>query len=190
MHIPVEGMDFRGIAKSTLNYLMVRDIVTIAAVSIGLLSLLMPWFEYNSPPLRFPGGQDYAGLYGQYNGPKTPIELLTGVYQETFALPLLLFIAGTVLGAFTRLGGIIQASGLVAFLVTVKTMSAYQTGTSYTAYMNYHWYILVGYFFALASTLMVMFAGRRFAWMTREYGNVPATGRVTALLPRATRILR
>lgn len=178
------------------KYVLRQDIGAILGVSISAISMFLPWLFVGivrsaepslplDPRTTMPIGL-IAGSYGSHSF----LSLL--MTDSVFRGPLLVFLAGTIIAVFTRIGGLVQGFGLVGFAMAVQTR-----WVDYTVNMvfgrphfGYSFAFMIGYFVALISTLIVMFGGHKFAWNSRNYGNVPANGRTTALLPHATRIMR
>ena len=169
------------------QYLFSRGTGAIVGVGLGVLSMFLPWvsltYRLHGVPLFI--DPFFAHWSNWAWGPATFLELIG---SPTYSGPLLVFLFGTIVAVFTRLGGLVQAAGLVGFVLAARPGPP--TIDSYSFPYDPLRLFMVGYFLAVVSTMIVMFGGRRFAWNSRDYGNVPAIGRMTALLPHSTNVMK
>jgi len=162
----------------------------IIGAGIGLLSLFLPWVGRTPnaavgvlPPSpwhyylthRFP----YATQYGF-------LDVLD--WNSNIKLCLCVFVAGTVLGLVTRMGGLVQAIGLLGFGVEFGDFITGFRGALFNSARFFEFYLSTGCLLATISTFTILFVGRRRAFENPACGCVPCLMRVSALSPFATRI--
>lgn len=194
LRIKRREMDDRSVMGRLSRYLFSRDMAAVVGVGIGTLSMLSPWLLVSGYPgarVIPPAGVRLWPSVLNW-GSHSFFDLIWA--DSPFRVPLLVFLVGTFIAAFTRIGGLVQGAGLIGFALSAEPgyISAPPPLPSISPelYHSNFYIFMIGYLLAIVSTLVVMFGGRKFAWNSRNYGNVPANGRMTAFLQNATRIIR
>ena len=165
-------------------------IATLGA-GIGLLSLFLPWVgrtpnAFVSPPPISPQLSGYLWQYFPFPTQYGFFDLID--WNTNIKICLLVFIAGTALGMVTRMGGFVQAIGLLGFGIEFGDFIAGWRQAHFSSAPYFEFYLSTGCLLAAVSTFTILFVGRRRALENPACGCVPCLMRVSALSPFATRI--
>jgi hypothetical protein len=144
-----------------------------------MLSLFFPWVvrEWESPRIIGPPGFVYPV-------PKLEWSFFELIPEPNFTVILLVFLIGTVVALFHRVGVIPQALGLLGFALTAHS---YISGLSVVRSAQPDLYFGPGYFIALVGLFISMFAAKNFWWQRKAHTVVPSISRIAALAPNSTR---
>jgi len=109
-------------------------------------------------------------------------------WDNNIKICLLVFVAGTVLGMVTRMGGLVQAIGLLGFGIEFGDFITGWKQAHFHAAPYFEFYLSTGCLLAAVSTFTILFVGRKRALENPACGCVPCLMRIGALSPFATRI--
>ena len=165
-------------------------IATLGA-GIGLMSLFFPWVgrtpnAFASPPPISPWLSGYISHRFPYPTQYGFFDLID--WNTNIKICLLVFIAGTVLGVVTRMGGLVQAIGLLGFGIEFGDFMAGWRQAHFSAAPYFEFYLSTGCLFAAVSTFTILFVGRKRALENPACGCVPCLPRISAMSPFSVRI--
>lgn len=166
------------------------SIATLGA-GIGLLSLFLPWAgrapnPFVGLPTISPQLYDQISHRFPYATQYSFLDILDWNLSLKFCL--IVFVAGTVLGMVTRIGGLVQAIGLLGFGIEFGDFIAGWRQAHTSVALHFEFYLGTGCLLAAISTFTILFVGRKRALENPACGCVPCLMRVSALSPFATRI--
>lgn len=162
-----------------------HDAASFFGAVICLTSLFVPWVFQPLSYTRFLGHPPLWLLRM-----KTEWSFLDLLQDPDFTLVMALFLVGTIGSLFFRWGIVLQAIGLLGFLMIAPghfTPSLPTTSMNLTAFNHA---LGPGYFIALAGVLTSAFLVRNFWWQRSTSGIVPSISRIAALAPNSTRAHR
>ena len=181
-------------SAATLMTIFKPNYIATLGAFVGLFALTFTWlnqpipgmYPVNPIPKTADEGLQRIVGSGPFWGPVGVVQILSS-WGSASALALAVFIAGTFIALSTPLGGLIQGLGLIGFAWNAPIIL--RTGAAgSTVFGNYSFG--PGYFLAVASMLIVTYAGISHFWSRGASRFVPSQGRIAALLPRSVGLLR
>lgn len=118
---------------------------------------------------------------------KTEWSLFDLVFERGLTVIMLVFLCGVAVSLFHRAGVILQAAGLLAFVLTAHSQFGPVEGHGIVGVSDWIQYPGPGYFIALAGLFISMFAAKNFWWQRKTHTAVPSISRVAALAQNSTR---
>lgn len=162
-----------------------RDAACVVGGSLGIISLFFNWYYSPDPNVYIvPQPGDYSYFWFHWDPYRSGIELLS-VPPGGLTTGVLIFAIGSIIALVARIGFIPQLAGLLMFLLDFNHVRAVVSN-------GYELQLLTGfssgYLIALLAVLVSSFGSATPMWRRTKHRYAPATFRILALSPNASRI--